>query len=118
MVSGWLIGLTLFGLLKLGRLLWLLLRSFLPGGWRELFHPHRLLIGWHKGNQAVLLIAHFQLTIQVLPDIHFGLSIASALWAGWDLKSVTVEGNGIVVGHRAGTLEAEKVFGSIFLRPG
>ena len=118
MVLSRLIGLVLFGLLQARRWLWFLLRSFLSSGWRELFHPHRPLIGWCKGNQALSLIEHFQLTIQVLSDIHFRLSIASPLWAGWDLKAMTIEGKGIVVGHRASMLEAEKVFCSIFLRPG
>ena len=71
-----------------------------------------------ESDQALSLVAHFQLPIQVLQYIHLCSRIASSLGTRWDLQSVPVEGDSVVVCHPAGMLEAEEILYLVLLWPG
>ena len=53
-----------------------------------------------------------------MAQLHSGFGIAFVLGSEWDLQAVMVEGQGVIVGHGAGVLEAEVVSWVMFFQPG
>jgi len=64
------------------------------------------------------LIAYGQAAIQVVAQLNSGFGEAFALGAGWDLQAMLVEGDGVVVSHLTGVLEAEVIKRISLFRPG
>lgn len=73
---------------------------------------------WLENSQSVSLVTDCQTSIQVVMQFDPDPSIAVAVGSGWDLQTVTVKGNGIVIGHRAGVLEAEVILRMAFFQSG
>ena len=74
--------------------------------------------GWLEGDQVLSVVENRQAALHGMVQIDPGFGVALAARSGWDLQAVVVERDGVVVGHRAGVLEAEIVGWITFLWPG
>jgi hypothetical protein len=87
-------------------------------GRSELAHPDGIRRGGLIGDQGVPLVADGEAPIEVLEDVDAGAGVTDAVGARGNGKRLSIEGDGVVVGHDAVVLEAEDLLWLEIVGPG